>query len=827
MTFARAVEAGREQIGPAGRPFAFAIDVAMLQDVLKVPPHAPDAHARDNSFAFVSVLQYRPPPPVTAEDLAAAEDRLAGLLTDVVPPPGPLPVGSRMPLAANPLFVGREQDLRVLARWLKGTDQVVAGPMQIAAVTGLGGVGKTQLATELVHRYGPFFTGGVFWLSFADSAAVPMEVAGCGLAGGLGLRPDFAGLDLQERLALVVGAWQSRIPRLLVFDNCEDAALLDAWRPKSGGCRVVVTSRRATWAATLGIQVLAMGVLPRAESVTLLRQYRQDLSADDTNLEAIAVELGNLPLALHLAGSVLALYRDEITPANYLAQVSGAARFEALEVEEEESGGPSPTHHVQSLWRTFALSYERLDPMKEGDALAQALLVRAACLAPGEPIPRRFLRTTLAHATHTPQGLREIGRSVRRLVDLGLLEETAEDTLRMHRLVVAFVRQRMPDDDAQAAVEQALLESAMGSNGEIAHSSLRALEVHLSFVTDAAAKRADERAARLCALRGAQLRSFGDYRRAEAYLKQALAIRKQVLGKPNSEIVASLYDVGFVLKDQGKFAEAQDYFEQALAIIRHLRGEEHLETAVSFNNLGLVYKDLRRFREAQGYFERALQITDARDPDHPNSVDCLHNLAWLSVDQGDERLRARARSYLDRALKIQQRVFGEQDLRTVESLNGLGELLFRQGDFGDTVPDEPYKEAQSYFNQALAIRAKLLGERHPETAESLNNLGRVLERQGDTAAARSYFERALKIQREVLAEGHPRTAQTLANLGRLLGRTSADLWEAKLNLEQARDIFERTVGPEHPDTIEVRSDLSRIEAQLEYWSSYYRGSVGG
>lgn len=39
MTFQRAIEAGREQLGPGGRPFLFAIDAAMLQDVLKIPPH--------------------------------------------------------------------------------------------------------------------------------------------------------------------------------------------------------------------------------------------------------------------------------------------------------------------------------------------------------------------------------------------------------------------------------------------------------------------------------------------------------------------------------------------------------------------------------------------------------------------------------------------------------------------------------------------------------------------------------------------------------------------------------------------------------------------
>ncbi|MEO6320528.1 MAG: tetratricopeptide repeat protein [Polaromonas sp.] len=791
------------------------------------------AQARDNSTAIVSVLQYRPPPPITAADLAVAERRLADLADDVIPPPGPLPVGSRMPLAANPLFVGREQELRALARWLKGAEQLAADPMPIAVVTGLPGGGKTQLAAEFVHRYASFLTGGVFWLSFADPAAVAAEVAGCGLAGGLGLRPDFAGLDLNERLALVIGAWQSPVPRLLVFDNCEDAALLDAWRPKSGRCRVLVTAQRTTWAATLGIQALAMDALPRVQSVALLRRHRPDLGADDTDLDAIAAETGDLPLALHVAGSILALYRDEMTPASYLVQVRGPGRFEALEVADDESGGPSPTHHAQSLWHTFAVSYERLDPRNDVDVLALALLARAAYLAPGEPIPGRFLRATLHLATDTPQVLRKIGRSIRRLVDHGLLQETAEDALRMHRLVVAFVRQQMSDADAQAAVEQALLESAVARNGDTAYSSLRALEAHLSFVTDAAAKRADERAARLCELLAIQLRWFGDYRQAEGYFKQALAI----LRRRNLELVTCLYNVGFVLKDQGKFAEAQEYFEQALALTRQ-RGQEDLETAVSLNNLGLLYKDLNRLLKAQRCFEEALKITEARDKDHPSSVASLHNLAWLLVDQGNQRSRVRARSYLERALSIQQKMLGEQDLRTVESLNALGELLLRQGNFGDTVgyksqfhrppvKFEPFKDAQSYFERALAIRAKVLGERHPETAESLNNLGRALACQGDAAAARSYFDQALAIQRAELFQWHPKTAQTLANLGRLLGKTSAGLWEAKLTLEQARDIFERNFGPQHPDTIHVLSDLSKINAQSEYWSSYYQSSVGG
>src|SRR5262249_51645589 len=136
--------------------------------------------------------------------------------------------------------------------------------------------------------------------------AVPAEVAACGAALDL---PGLETLALDERAARVRQAWQSAIPRLLVFDNCEDETLLDQWRPTSGGCRVLLTSRRAQWDPALGVIAYALDTLPRGESIALLRKFRPDLPAGDPDLDAIAAELGDLPLALHLAGSFLGAYR--------------------------------------------------------------------------------------------------------------------------------------------------------------------------------------------------------------------------------------------------------------------------------------------------------------------------------------------------------------------------------------------------------------------------------------------------------------------------------------------------------------------------------------
>jgi len=112
---------------------------------------------------------------------------------DTLPTPAPLPPGSRMPLRRNPLFVGREADLLRLARALHGDGTAAIGP-QTAVATGLGGIGKSQLACEFVHRYGQFFAGGVFWLSCAEPEAISAEVAACGQ--GLPMPTGFASLSL-------------------------------------------------------------------------------------------------------------------------------------------------------------------------------------------------------------------------------------------------------------------------------------------------------------------------------------------------------------------------------------------------------------------------------------------------------------------------------------------------------------------------------------------------------------------------------------------------------------------------------------------------------
>src|SRR6266850_2944483 len=695
------------------------------------------------------------PRPVDPDTLAAAEQQLAALPLATIPDLAPLPEGSCLPFSQNPLFVGREADLRCLAQVLKRNGIAAIG--QIAAVTGLGGLGKTQLAVEFVHRYGPYFAGGIFWLNFATPEVIPHEVAACGGAGGMQLHPDFSSLPLEERVHLVQRAWQSSLPRLLVFDNCEDQELIVKWRPVSGGCRVLLTSRRASWEASLGITTLPLDVLPRVHSIALLHKFRPDLADSDPDLDAIATELGDLPLALHLAGSFLARYRQAVTPAAYLAQLQQPDLLEHPSLQGWQlTRDLSPTQHEQHVARTFALSYDRLDSTDSTDASALALLVRAAHFAPGQPIPRPLLLATVTGAEEASGEVLQAEDALRRLQDLGLLESDAMGAIRLHRLLAVFVRAVIHDAAAQTAVADALLTEANRLFRAGYPGPLLALYPHLQTMVEAVPSREEARTARLEAALGTALYILGDYTGAQPVSEHTLALTERVLGPEHPDTATSLNNLATLYQSQGRYEAAEPLYQRALAITERVLGADHPDTATSLNNLAELYYAQGRYSEAEPLLQRALALRErVLCPKHQDIAQSLNNLALLYWAKG--RYDA-AEPLYQRALILWKRVLGPEHPHLAASLNNLAGLYRAQG---------RYSEAKSLYQQALALRERVLGPEHPDVTQSLNNLAGLYQTQGRYDEAEPLYQRALTLRERVLGPEHPHVAQSLNNLATL------------------------------------------------------------
>jgi tetratricopeptide (TPR) repeat protein len=756
----------------------------------------PPGRIRPESVRFPGVRLFpgaTPSPP----DPDQARAALADLPLEEVPRPGPLPIGSRMPLSPNPLFVGREEDLKTLARQLKAGETSAVGQVEIAAATGLGGMGKTQLASEFVHRYGRFFAGGAFWMSFADAGSVSAEIAASGRS--LGLHSSFEALTLEQQVRLVQEAWQNPLPRLLVFDNCEEEALLLRWRPTSGGARVLVTSRRAEWDSALGVKTVPLTTLPRPASIELLRRFRPDLPEPEPALDGIAGELGDLPLALHLAGSFLQTYRASPygQPATYLDSLQRTDLL-AHPSLQGRGAGISPTGHDGHVGRTFALSFERLDSSHETDALAIDFLARAAWFALGEPIPRSLLlKTVHVDSEDLIKGLLAED-ALRRLTDLGLMEANDQGDFLMHRLVSAWALSLANSVEARATVEETVLEEARRLNKLRNPALLLAWQPHLRLVADRALEREDRMTARLCDELGLYFWHAGDYSEAQPYLERAVSLHVEVSGPEHQDTARSLNALGALFNKLQAFERARPYIARALAIREKRLGPEHPDVAESLNDLGFLIQGQGDSEGARPYHERAFAIREkVLGPEHPDTSLSLSNLGGILKDQGNY---GAARYYYERALAIREKVLGPEHPDTSTSLNNLGSLLREQGD---------NEAARPYYERALAIREKVLGPEHPDTATSLNNLGNLLQDQGDYRKARHYSERALEIREKVLGPEHPDTATSLWTLS-ITYFSQGNFSRTRWFLEQALRIFTARLGPDHPDTKKARSQLSLL-----------------
>lgn len=785
------------------------------------------------------------PREVDPGELKEAEELLEELPLDRVPVPAPpSPISVVPPIDPNPLFVGREEDLKALAAKVKAVEGQSAGPVRTVAVTGLGGVGKTQLVGEFAHRYGRYFDGGVYWLNLSNSDAAGEQIAACGEAGAMRLRPDFDRLPLEGQVKEVMAAWQSVLPRLLVLDNCENGASLRACRPTTGGCRVLVTSRGPLGDPALGVIPWPLEVLSREESVELLRKHCKDMPVDEAELGAVAEELGDLPLALDLAGRFLARYRHAVSPGQYVEELRSPEVLNHRSLRQVE--GFSPTGHEMDVGRTFVVSYERLDGDDPTDRLAMRLLARAARFAPGESIERGLLLSTVEASDGPEEGFDDVPAdyqredALRRLTELGLVGESEAGLVRMHRLVSSFARCEIDDREAQADVERAVANETLDVAREGHPVRLTGLLPHLRNVTEAAGDREDEPAYVARFALGSALSILGSYAEAVPLLDSVVRFNTARLGATTWKTMRQRNDLGVAMKGAGDLDGALKVYEEVLEDQERELGPRDPDVASTLNNIGALLRSKGRLDKVLPIYERALEIrTSALGWEHRDTAESLHNLGALLIDldRHDE-----ACPYLQRSLEIYEKALGQEHLDNVLPLSKLGLLLRREGNYAEARPfyertleickralgpehhdvferfselgsllaeQELYDEAQPYLEQALEISQKLHGEDHPDTAMSLNKLGSVLVKQGNYDRARLLLERELAICEKIMGKDDPQTARCLSDVATVLWYQRLYA-EARPHLERAVRISEKALGETHLDTASALNNLASV-----------------
>ncbi|MET0237114.1 MAG: BTAD domain-containing putative transcriptional regulator [Kibdelosporangium sp.] len=205
-----------------------------------------------------------------------------------------------------PDFTGRAEEFALLRDMLTAPSDGQA--VRISAVVGMGGVGKTTLASRVAHAVAGDFPDGQLWVNLRGAETVPLapgDVLGRFLRS-LGVPNRAIPADPVERAEMYRSLLAGR-EVLVVLDNAASEEQVRPLLPGAATCRVLITSR-VRLAGIEGAQRVDLDVFPTTEAVRLLARIAGDARVDsqDAAAEDIAALCGGLPLAVRIAGARLA-----------------------------------------------------------------------------------------------------------------------------------------------------------------------------------------------------------------------------------------------------------------------------------------------------------------------------------------------------------------------------------------------------------------------------------------------------------------------------------------------------------------------------------------
>jgi tetratricopeptide (TPR) repeat protein len=695
-----------------------------------------------------------------------------------------------------------------------------------AALSGLGGVGKTQTAIEYAVRHRADYPDGVFW----TNAETPSGLTSGFIEIAKALRLNAAASSDQAQIIRATMEFLNGTHRwLLIFDNVSDRGDVQQFLPERGTGDVLITSRESVF-QEIGIpRALNVIDLGDDEAVSfLLKRTGRDGAGDAERHAAseLAAELGNLPLALEQAGAYIAETIASLD--DYLA----AFRKRRVTVLEKASGLVSR----DTVAVTWSANFEAVELASH--AAADALRI-SAFLAP-DAIPfeafskgAASLGASIAAALADPDDPLAIGEMLRPLARYSLIRSDPQSrTYGVHRLVQEIVRDAMSEPDRRAWIERAIgaLDAAIPEVRYETWEQCDRLVPHVASISKwmqeydihlVAVGRILNQAAQALYVRGrfseveplfahalaTAEREFGPdhpdvakilnnlgilfaeqakYTDSQRHYERALRIMEVSLGPDHPAVLTILNNLSAVFMEGGRFADAQPPAERALAGQERVLGPDHLDLAKTLNNLGAIHTHFARYDQARAMHSRALTLRErVLGPDHPDVAYSLNNLANVDVEEGRY---AESLPLNERALAIRERVFGHGHREVATSLSNLAGALLLQGS---------YDEAQPLFERALEIWERTLGPDHTFVAHPLNGLGTIHRKQGRASEARASFERALAIQERAVGSDRPDVAQTLYNLGWLNAEVSRFV-EAETSFTRAMSVWERAFGSTHP-----------------------------
>jgi tetratricopeptide (TPR) repeat protein/DNA-binding XRE family transcriptional regulator len=750
-----------------------------------------------------------------------------------------------VPYIRNPYFTGREDLLAKIDQRLMSSDtgkpelphQFASTPVQ--ALTGLGGIGKTQVAVEYAYRaFALERYSYVLWITAANEETLLASFTA--LAERLPTIRSHRETD-QHKLATAIVHWMERCkqPWLLIFDNVDDLSFIQPYLPRSRNGKILLTTRvKAVGSLASPIEVETMGMEESVEF--LLRRAQRFDNAPNSEIDEaghLVKMLGQLPLALDQAGAYL--------------EETGCSIHDYLQLCQQDQytllarRGMQATGYPEAVSTTWSLSFQRLE---QTDAAAADLLRLCAFLAP-DHIPEEFLS---AGAAYWPAALQaavsdplRFNQMIEALLRFSLVKRLVEDhLLSLHRLVQAVQRERLEPEEQRQWVErliravhsvfprdpadpttiqsqcQRYLEQA-----QVCDTWMQEYQMQLPEGADVLDRT------------GVYLRECALYAEAEPLFLRALHMRERLLGTEHPDTAETLNNLAVLYSRQGQYTQAEPLYQRTLSIRERQLGAEHPDTADTINNLAILYYQQGNYKQSEAFHLQALRIREQQlGPEHYITAESLNNLAALYYQQVRYE---EIEPLLLRALRIHERQWGLEHPDVAPALHNLANLYRSQRKYELAEPlyqrvlhiyspiEHPhlvwplyglanlytqqgrYEEAEPLFQRALFLWEQKLGSNHPDMAYPLYGLAILYGKQGQETEAEALFQRALHIREQQVGTEHAGVATILHDFADFLharGRVS----EATAMYQRALTIREHALGTDHPLTAETRTSLQRL-----------------
>ncbi|NEO70695.1 MAG: tetratricopeptide repeat protein [Moorea sp. SIO3H5] len=732
-------------------------------------------------------------------------------------------------------FVGREPELETLHQRLQQAERVV-----ISAISGMGGIGKTELALQYALNYYRDYLGGVCWLQARDVDLGTQIVEFAQLEMNLEVPQEKAGKPLtpEQKAQWCWDNWQPSDNFVLVIldDVTEYDKVKPYLPPNQPRFKIIITTRKQSLAESFDL--LALEVLSEKAALELLESLigTERLNRQWSEAKKLCKWLGYLPLGLELVGRDLKIFKKDLSLADM------QQRLEKKHLEQESLTEAAATMTAQKgVAAAFELSWLELDEQAQELGCLLSLFALA-------PIPWYLVENCLPDQdSEDLEDIRDYS-----LLELNLLGRKGQGIYQLHELIREFLRDKMERYDGADQLKQGFAQAMVAVADKIpfepAQKDIDANTPAIPHLTEAATVLSDwlrdedlyqpfqglgwfyqgqgayeealpwleqckeltrnrlgsEHPAVATSLNNLALLYYrqGRYCEAEPLFVQALEMRKKLLGTQHPDFAMSLNNLALVYHEQGRYCEAEPLFVQALEINKKLLGKGNPSVSIFLNNLANLYFDQGRYCEAEPLFVQTLEMDKKfLGQEHPEVAICLSNLAYVYTNQGRY---SEAEPLFVQALEMRKKLLGTQHPHVAQSLNILASLYFYQGRYG---------EAEPLFVKALEMKKKFLGTQHPSVALSLHNLASLYRDQGRYSEGEPLFVQALEMTKKLYGKEHPYVAISLHGLGKLYnnqGRYS----EAEPLFVQALEIFERKLGSNHPRTIACRENFQRLRDEL-------------